>query len=84
MLGLLTDHVEAVRSRLRRHDHTDVPGAIRISFGLQNTPDEVDLLVSALAHIAGGSFRTAYHQVQLTGDFEPDYWTGDAEQSAKN
>jgi len=38
----------AVQRRLARDDHTQVPGLVRISFGIGNTLDDVDAVVAAL------------------------------------
>ncbi|MBI3979464.1 MAG: aminotransferase class V-fold PLP-dependent enzyme [Chloroflexi bacterium] len=74
LLALDSRAAEAARARLRRHDHADTPGAVRASFGLQNTRAEVDRLVVALRRIAACDLATTYRADAATGDYRPDGW----------
>jgi len=60
LLRLPECEVDALRARLRQHDHTDIPGAVRVSLGLQNTHAEVGYLVHALQRIAERRFAAEY------------------------
>ena len=82
LLGTPASEVEVLRGRLRQHDHSDDPGVVRVSLGLQNTRAEVDALAEALRRIASGSFATCYGQDPETGDYVPDGWTDDSEEHA--
>ena len=83
LLGTPPHEVEAVRSRLRRGDHSSDPGVVRVSLGLQNTRAEVDRLAEGLERIAAGSFAACYRQDRETGDYVPEGWSDDAEARAR-
>jgi selenocysteine lyase/cysteine desulfurase len=68
LLRLDDAQTRAARLRLSNDDHRDVPGLVRISFGIGNTLDEVDALVAALQAIApdataGGNERELVTQL---------------------
>ena len=52
LLALGDTQRRAAQQRLARGEHADVPGLVRISFGLGNTREDVDALVEALHAIA--------------------------------
>jgi cysteine desulfurase/selenocysteine lyase len=58
-------------------DRSDMPGLIRISFGLYNTRDEVDLLVEAIRCVVRGEYRGKYTQNKATGEYIPRDWQPD-------
>lgn len=59
LLGVSDDEMRAVLDKLAAGDHATVPGMVRASFGVYNTPDEVDYLVECLerALVDGPSAR---------------------------
>jgi hypothetical protein len=62
---------DEVRSALRRGEHAHVPGAVRASFGIGTTRDDVDALCDALTELVERGPRLDYAQDQVTGDFLP-------------
>jgi len=50
----------AMEERIRRRDRSDIPGAVRMSFGIYNTEEDVDLACDAIAAIARGEHRRDY------------------------
>ncbi len=60
LLGLSPLAEAQAQLRILRGDRSDAPGMVRASIGLQNTEDDVDMLVTALAEIAAGRFRRGY------------------------
>ncbi len=73
LLGLDRDEVAAYRSAVLRGDRREIPGAVRASAGLSTSDAEVDRLVAAVAHIAGGDASpVTYDQDPHTGDFWPE------------
>jgi len=54
MLHVRQEEVEAFRERMRHGDKSDIPGAVRISFGLYNTEAEVDTVLEWLEKISNG------------------------------
>jgi cysteine desulfurase/selenocysteine lyase len=74
LLGLNDDEAEAVRRRMLAGDRSDMPGLVRISFGLYNTTDEIDILIDALYAIATGSYAGNYTQDVATGEYNLEGW----------
>jgi len=77
LLGLSLDEARAVRDRMAAHDKREMPGMVRMSFGLYNTLDEVDRFSEALAQIARGGISGDYRQDTATGEYIPAGWEPD-------
>ncbi|MFH0883266.1 MAG: aminotransferase class V-fold PLP-dependent enzyme, partial [bacterium] len=77
MLHVGPEQAEMHRDRLRQGDKTDVPGAVRISFGFYNTEEEVDRALEWLEKISDGCCKDRYRQNERGTwhriDGEPDY-----------
>jgi hypothetical protein len=54
-----------------------MPGMVRVSFGMYNTPAEVDVLIDALRQIAGGEYHGEYVQNTATGEYHAKGWQPD-------
>ena len=79
LLGLSEAEAETVRDRMVSHDKREMPGMVRMSFGLYNTIEEVDRFIEALAGIARGEIRGDYRQDRATGEYRPEGWQPDFE-----
>jgi selenocysteine lyase/cysteine desulfurase len=68
---------EAARyqAAIERGDRSDIPGAVRASLGIYNTPQEVDALVDALKDIVQGRYTGVYELDACTGDYHPQGYT---------
>jgi cysteine desulfurase/selenocysteine lyase len=77
LLGLNKQEATQVRQQIMSGDKSEMPGLIRISFGLYNTMEDVDYLVEALKHISEGDYRGNYIQDQATGEYAPQAWAPD-------
>jgi selenocysteine lyase/cysteine desulfurase len=77
LLGMDHAEADASRARILAGDRRQMPGMTRISFGLYNTIDEVDLFLEALAVVAAGKYRGRYHQDPRTGEYRPEGWAPD-------
>ncbi|MEN8171881.1 MAG: aminotransferase class V-fold PLP-dependent enzyme [Chloroflexota bacterium] len=77
MLGLPPEDAEDIRYRMEAGDRSDMPGLVRISFGLYNTIDEIDLLIDALEKIANNNYSGKYIQDISSGEFHPQGWEPD-------
>ncbi len=77
LLGLSADQAQAVRRQMLAGDRREMPGLVRVSFGLYNTREDVDALVDALMQIAHGEARGTYSQDRATGEFHPLGWQPD-------
>jgi selenocysteine lyase/cysteine desulfurase len=77
MLHLLqVPDVEArrVAAQIEAHDKRRVPGAVRASLGLYNTPADIDALVDGLQAIAAGRYQHVYEVETHTGEYIPSGW----------
>ncbi len=74
LLGLSHNEANGVRERMQAGDRSDMPGLVRISFGLYNTTDEIDDLVNALDKIICGEYSGKYDQDKSSGEFHPQGW----------
>ncbi len=73
LLDIRGDKERDLVQKVSRGDWTDIPGAVRISFGFYNTRDEVDALVEALQAIrAGQSQADRYRLIPHTGEYVPE------------
>ncbi len=79
LLGLTHAEAEAVRARMQAGDRSDMPGLVRISFGLYNTIEEIDALTEALKAIAAGKYYGQYVQEIASGEFHAQGWQPDFE-----
>jgi cysteine desulfurase/selenocysteine lyase len=74
LLGLNAGQIEDFRKSAHSGDRSDVPGMVRLSFGVYNTKDEIDVLVDALQQIAAGAYEGSYVQNKTTGEFYARGW----------
>jgi selenocysteine lyase/cysteine desulfurase len=73
LLGLSPERVTEFRAAARRRDRSVLPGAVRASAGLSTTPEEIDALLAAVAHVAtAGPPPVTYLRDEHTGDFWPE------------
>ena len=74
LLGIDNDWSRRAEESIRRGDRSELPGAVRASFGLATTTAEVDALVTALTAIADGKHRSDYQVDRATGEYAPSAW----------
>jgi selenocysteine lyase/cysteine desulfurase len=79
LLGLSREEANNVRVEIEAGNKRDMPGLVRVSFGLYNTTDEIDVLIEALQSIIGGESTGNYVQDHATGEFHPENWEPDFE-----
>jgi len=77
LLGLSPAESNIVRQRMMIGDKSEMPGLIRISFGLYNEKDEVDVLIQALSCVIKGEYKGNYIQDKASGEFIPKGWSPD-------
>jgi cysteine desulfurase / selenocysteine lyase len=75
LLNLTQDESKIVRQNILNGDRSDMPGLIRVSFGLYNTIEEIDELVFALDRIIRGDYHGDYIQEISTGEYSPRGWS---------
>lgn len=77
LLGLSAEESNRVRRDILANDRSDMPGLTRISFGLYNTPEEIDVLRQALINIARGKYYGRYVQDAQSGEYHAVNWKPD-------
>jgi len=75
--GLSVDEARGVRDRMAAHDKREMPGMVRMSFGLYNTLDEIDRFIDALGQITRREIAGDYRQDPATGEYSPAGWDPD-------
>jgi cysteine desulfurase/selenocysteine lyase len=71
LLQVSEDIKRRFRRELREGLHTNIPGAVRISFGLYNSVEEVDRLVDMLDRIIERRYRGEYREDSMDGSYHP-------------
>jgi selenocysteine lyase/cysteine desulfurase len=71
LLGVGIAEAHTIRERLRRGEHQEIPGAIRASFGIGTTVEQIDRFVAALREITIHGPHLEYVEDPQTGDYLP-------------
>ena len=71
LLNISPEENKAFEERLLKGDRRNIPGAVRMSFGIYNTFEEVDQFIEALQKIRSGQIIGKYQQNEKTGEFHP-------------
>jgi selenocysteine lyase/cysteine desulfurase len=71
LLGIDGAEFADYRDKLRRGDRSELPGFVRISFGLYNTIEEIDFLVEALKSIHKNGPAGEYELDKARGQYAP-------------
>jgi cysteine desulfurase/selenocysteine lyase len=83
LLQLSAEESERVRHDILVDNRRDMPGLVRVSFGMYNTTAEVDVLIEALQHITRGEYRGHYAQAVKSGEYYATGWQPDLAQYFK-
>ena len=74
LLGLNQEEANEVRDQIQAGDRSDMPGLVRVSFGLYNSTNEIDELIESLFHILRGDYAGNYLQDPTSGEYFPEGW----------
>ena len=77
LLGLSPEEANVVRRDILADDRREMPGMVRVSFGLYNTAEEVDVLIDAVQRIARGKYYGRYGQDTASGEYRAVDWNPD-------
>lgn len=66
--------VQNIRTQIIHGDRSQMPGMVRISFGLFNTTADVDACVNGIQSILTGQYHGVYRQNIASGQYTPDGW----------
>ncbi|MCC6226572.1 MAG: aminotransferase class V-fold PLP-dependent enzyme [Microthrixaceae bacterium] len=72
LLGLSEGEIDRYRRNVVAGDRRGIPGAVRASAGITTTPEDIDVLLNAVAELASGRpAPVEYRQDSVTGDWWP-------------
>lgn len=74
LLDLHEEAIRRMRTDIMMQDRRALPGMVRVSFGMYNTREEIDVLAEALGEITKGRYRGCYEQDRRSGEFRPVGW----------
>ena len=83
LMRLSPEESDRVRHDILSNNRHDMPGLVRISFGMYNTAAEVDVIVQALRDIAQGKYGGNYLQDVKSGEYHAVNWQPDLVQYFK-
>ncbi|NTU65262.1 MAG: aminotransferase class V-fold PLP-dependent enzyme [Chloroflexi bacterium] len=83
LMRLTNEESNRVRHDILSNNRHDMPGLVRISFGMYNTAAEVDVIVQALRDIAQGKYGGNYLQDVKSGEYHAVNWQPDLVQYFK-
>jgi cysteine desulfurase / selenocysteine lyase len=71
LMGVTDDDARSYALEILNRDRSHLPGAVRASFGLYNTIEEVDWLVEMVRKIAAGEYAREYVLDKERGEYHP-------------
>ncbi|HZP55151.1 MAG TPA: aminotransferase class V-fold PLP-dependent enzyme [Candidatus Saccharimonadales bacterium] len=74
LLNLNNLEVSKFAGEVLHGNKSSMPGLVRVSFGMYNTPEEVDYLTHALKLISAGKYQGKYAQDKATGEYLAAGW----------
>lgn len=77
LLNVSDANIEKFRTEVLAGDRSHMPGVVRVSFGMYNTKQEIDVLAEALNAISMGTYSGRYRQEISSGDYSPLGWEPD-------
>ena len=83
LMHVSEEDAKQVQADILSHNRGDMPGLVRVSFGMYNTTDEVDTLVQALSAVSQGRIAGKYSQDTRSGEYSAAGWSPDLNQYFK-
>ena len=77
LMRLSPDESNRVRHDILANNRRDMPGLVRVSFGMYNTAAEVDVLLEALENVVQGKYTGEYAQDVRSGEYHARQWQPD-------
>lgn len=74
LLGLQKKDIEQLGKEVKAGNKNNMPGLVRVSFGMYNTAPEVDRLIEAIQSVARGLCKGRYVQDVKTGEYSAIGW----------
>jgi selenocysteine lyase/cysteine desulfurase len=83
LLHVSDDESALLERQILARDRSQIPGAVRASFGLYNTTAEIDELVTMVKKIVAGDYSDQYVMDKEKGEFRPKNYHVDFEKYFK-
>ncbi len=71
LLGLGEAESQEVEHQILNGDRSKLPGAVRASFGMYNSIEEIDIFIDILKEIAKGNYKGEYILDKSKGEYHP-------------
>jgi selenocysteine lyase/cysteine desulfurase len=71
LLNVSDEDSQLLEEAILNRDRSNIPGTIRMSFGIYNTTDEIDRFVDVVKKIAKGDYRKDYKLNKEKGEYIP-------------
>jgi len=71
LLGVTVEETKVLEERILHHDRSLVPGAVRMSFGMYNTTEEIDTMMEVLDRIVRDEYKGKYEIYTPSGEYFP-------------
>ncbi len=69
LLGIGPEEARELEQEMLRGDRSRIPGAVRASFGMYNTTEEIDQFIEVLKKVANGTFQGKYVLDKKRGEY---------------
>jgi selenocysteine lyase/cysteine desulfurase len=77
LLHVSDDDSKLLEDAILNRDRSNIPGTIRMSFGIYNTESEIDRFVEVVKKIAKGDYRKDYKLNKEKGEYIPENFDWD-------
>jgi len=71
LLKIPPKKLKKIHQQIRQSHRAEVPGTVRVSFGIQNSTAEIDRLIKMLKIISEGKYKGKYVVNHHTGEYHP-------------
>ncbi len=72
LLGVTPEEAKRIENMIINRDRSEIPGAVRISFGIYNTKQEIDIFIEMLHKIINKQYRGKYLINKERGEYYPE------------
>ncbi len=74
LMGMDERKALKLEEEILNNDRSRLPGAVRASFGMYNTTEEIDRFIEILQKIAAGKYQGKYVLDKSRGEYHPEGW----------
>lgn len=77
LMGIDEAAARKMEAAILKHDRSNIPGGVRISFGIYNDEAEIDIFMDVLHRIARKEWKGTYELNRYTGEYHPIHFKVD-------